>query len=430
MYDFSPLLKEKSTEIFEEFVDKYTVYPDAYDEENEEYLKILSLYKEIIEMMSQAFELETLTKFFEELAHFKISISMPYIILVNELYGLKNIFISQIATHNRELNTHIADLLNIFTHINDSIAKIYLLQYVETLTSANTLRINSLKDLIEKNLIVHYESHLEWLSELALHIKNSNAYTQVELNETKCEFGQWLSGDAKQIIKNNSKYKVIDTLHQNLHLFARKIYDKLSSSEYHILITYLEKCELISLSIGTELALIDNVLMNTKVTKDTLTGALNREALKSVFENQYELSLATNRSFVLAICDLDFFKQVNDTFGHIAGDRVLKSFVDIVRKNIRNSDVIIRYGGEEFIIMLPAISKEKGKEILDKIRIAFEQSSIDFEGQSIQTTVSLGMMEIYPKEEFHKGFVEKYISIVDQKLYMAKKCGRNRVEVC
>jgi len=279
-----------------------------------------------------------------------------------------------------------------------------------------------------KNIIVHYESHLIWLTDLAQHIKNVDSSDFPELNHTKCSFGSWLHSDAKQIISNNSKYKNIVTIHKNLHLFASKIFKILNTGEYHVLITYLEKCELISLSIGTELALLDQILINKKITKDTLTGALNRHGLRNVFESQYELSLATTNPFIFAMCDLDFFKNINDTYGHVAGDKLLKLFVDTVKENIRNSDVIIRYGGEEFIIMLPTIHKPKGLEILEKIRNDFANTILDFNGERISATVSIGMIVIEPDYLFKQNFLDDYLMIVDKKLYEAKDNGRNRVE--
>ena len=426
MYNFALYLDDKEGGLFNEFTDKYTTCINSF--EDEKYDTIMAHYKKIIETFGSPFELEELIVSFEDLARYKMSISIPYVIITNEIYGLKNILISKMVDTNA--NTQILDLFTIFKLLNNRVAKIYLHSYIDELVSLNHVRINSLTDLIEKNMISHYESHLIWLTKLANLIKNEQKKDFVELDDKMCEFGLWLDGDAKRIIQNNSKYKAINNLHETLHLFAKKIFNQMNQNEHHILITYLEKCELISLSIGTELALIDNILMNKRITKDSLTGALNREALRGVFESQYELSLATNSSFVLAMCDLDFFKNINDNYGHVAGDQLLKSFVKIVKQNMRASDVIVRYGGEEFIIMLPAINKEKGKEVLEKIRQSFQDSCILFNEENVNTTVSIGMIEIKPEEIYKKTFVDEYIMVADRELYMAKERGRNRIEVC
>ena len=319
-------------------------------------------------------------------------------------------------------------LIKLFKQINNRVAHVYLLKYVDELVSLNNRRRSSLGDLVEKNLISHYESHLIWLSDLAEHIRDQSTTSFPELNHNFCTFGKWLHGEAKQTIQNNSKYKIIENMHKNLHMFAGKIFNILELGEYHVLITYLEKCELISLGIGTELALLDHILINKKISKDALTGALNRHSLHNLFEHEYELALATSTSFILAMCDLDYFKNINDTYGHIVGDHVLKHFVSVVKENLRNSDVIIRYGGEEFIIMLPAVNRENGYNVLNKIRKSFQESVIEYQDKKVQSTVSIGMMEITPKHSYNKIFIEEYIMIVDQNLYIAKENGRNRVE--
>lgn len=426
MYDFSQFINNKNNIIFNEFIDKYTPLVNSFD--NDKCDILIAYYTKIIKTFETPFELEELISAFEYLAKYKMSISVPYVILTNEIYGLKSILISQMTDTNA--NEKIMDLFSMFKLINNRVAKIYLHNYLNKLISLNNVRISSLSDLVEKNMIVHYESHLIWLTRLAELIKEEKKENFVEIDDQLCEFGLWLHGEAKYIIQNNSKYKAIDNLHKTLHLFAKKIFNQLGQNEYHILITYLEKCELISLSIGTELALIDNILMNKRITKDPLTGALNRQALENIFESQYEISFATNSTFVLAMCDLDFFKNVNDTYGHVAGDRLLTSFVDVVKDNIRNSDVIIRYGGEEFVIMLPAISKEKGIEVLEKIRKGFQKSCILSDDDKVKTTVSIGMIEIKPKKVYKKSLVEEYIMAADRELYIAKKSGRNRVEIC
>jgi diguanylate cyclase len=425
-YDFSDIFKNQSKVLLEDFIDKYTSCIKYSPEDGKPYAHIY--YEKILQTIASPFEEEELLLAFEDLANYKISRSIPYVIVTNEIYGLKGLLISKMSEHSAHSN--VLELLKITDKINNRVAHTYLTEYINKLISSNNVRISSISDLVEKNIIKHYESHLVWLSKLANLIKHSQKEGFVELDDTMCDFGLWLHGEGKKVIHNNSKYKSIENLHKNLHLFAKKIYDYIGQEEQHVLINYLEKCELISLNIGTELALIDNILMNKRITKDALTGALNRNALRNVFESQYELSLATHSPFVFAICDLDFFKDINDTYGHVAGDKVLESFVKIVKQNIRNSDIIVRYGGEEFIILLPAIGKNKGVTVLEKVRQSFEESSLKFEEKVIKATVSIGMMEIIPEHYYKKNFLDDFLLMVDRELYMAKASGRNRIETC
>ena len=424
LYDFSEFFEKEKDFLLDEFLDKHTSHINLTEDTHS---VLNERYKDIFDIFNRSFELEEILALFENLAKYEISLDHPYIIITNEIFSLKNMLINKIKSQYS--NSSIFDFLILFNHINNKIAKIYLDAYIDKLISISNIRINSMADLIDKKIIKYYESHLIWLINIAKSIISNKELSYPELDSTKCEFGIWLNNEAKEIIQNNSKLKTIDSLHENIHLFGDKIKNHTLKNDYHIVITYLEKCELLSLSIGTEVALIDNILMNTKITKDSLTGAMNRNALANVFENQYELALATDNSFVLAMCDLDFFKKVNDTYGHIAGDKMLKLFVDVVKKFIRNSDIIIRYGGEEFITILPAILKENGFIVMEKIRKEFEKSFLMIDSQEVRTTVSIGLVEIKPEYYYKSQFLNEYVNIADQKLYMAKNSGRNRVEI-
>jgi len=425
-YNFSKLLNLNSLAV-QDFIENHTLNIGAYDDMvgttcTNYYTKIFNIFK-------TSFKKEELQELFLELAEHKIYQGVPYAVISTEIYSLKNLLLTEVSDTDTNTNTDVIKFLNLFRSINDSIAHLYLLKYIDNLLSLNKLRLNSLNDLVEKDLIVYYEAHLIWLTNLAQHIKTKNKNAFPVLDEKMCEFGIWLNNAEKDIIQNSLTYTRMQDMHKNLHLYATRIYNIIGLDAHHVAITYLEKAEFLSLSIGTELSLLDNIVINKKISKDSLTGALNRQALQNIFQNQYELALATNNPFVLAMCDLDFFKHVNDTYGHIAGDHILKLFVDIVKKNTRKSDIILRYGGEEFIIILPAMTKDKGYAVLEKIRIVLEQSVLEFNKQSIHITISIGAMEIQPEHLYKKNFLDKYITVIDKKLYEAKENGRNRLEM-
>ncbi|MEN4046076.1 sensor domain-containing diguanylate cyclase [Sulfurimonas sp. NWX367] len=422
-YDFSGVLEGDSELIYTELRDRYLTCIESYACEQ----VIKKFYLRIINLFHQSFTSNDINTLYKELAMYKISMNVPYIIMTNEIYGLKNLLLSRIA-QNIESNK-ILNLISLFKEINNGVAYIYLSRYTQEIYTVNNNRLSSLSDLLDKDIIIkHYEAHLKWLNELAKHINSFDKNDFPELDGMQCDFGLWLNNHAKKIIQNNSKLDVLTRLHNDLHMFAKKIFVNLTTSEYHVLISYLEKCELISLNIGTELALIDNIEMNKKMTKDNLTGALNRNSLELIFKTQYELSYATENSFVLAMCDLDYFKKINDTYGHVAGDKMLHFFVAIVKKHIRTSDIVIRYGGEEFMIILSAIQKEAGFKVLEKIRQAFEAAVLEADGQKLQATVSMGAMWIKPDKIYRHTLLDEYVMIVDKMLYCAKENGRNTIE--
>ncbi|MEH7387016.1 response regulator [Bacillus sp. JJ1521] len=160
---------------------------------------------------------------------------------------------------------------------------------------------------------------------------------------------------------------------------------------------------------------------------DELTKVYNRKFLHRAYDRMVNNLKRREDSFSIAILDLDHFKQVNDTYGHVVGDKVLRVFADTLRNGLRLNDIIIRYGGEEFIILFPEINANEARVILERVlgdfsKIAFE----DMDGtDSFYCTFSAGVNEITLDELDLKQNIE----IVDSALYEAKNKGRNQINV-
>lgn len=419
------LYNNHGDEIFQKFYDMHLLHNLIDSVENK---KIIPLYKKAILLLICSVNDENnkdIKLLFKRIFILNIKNKIPYVVAVNKINYLKNLIVEVLVQKNS--NDSALNILKIFITISNLGSKLYLNEYVDKLIGINNIRITSMSDILKKNVVIHYTEHLNWVTELALAVRHGKIEDIPETDPSECDFGKWLATEAKYLIQNNSRYKAILNLHEELHYFADKIKSQFKTKDYHAFLSYLEKCELISLNIGTELALIDNILLNKMVTKDPLTKSLNRNVLKQIFESQYEIAFATSNSIVMAMCDLDYFKKVNDTYGHLAGDKMLVEFTKIVHKRIRNSDILIRYGGEEFIIILPAATKEQGIVVLSAIKESFASFVLEFEGRQVSTTVSMGMIEITPDEFYNKHKLEEYIAIVDKKLYIAKNAGRNQI---
>ena len=153
--------------------------------------------------------------------------------------------------------------------------------------------------------------------------------------------------------------------------------------------------------------------------KDYLTGVLTRRALFSRLK-----SVDCKRSpYSVIMADIDNFKQINDTFGHQAGDRVLKELGKIFKENLRRNDFVGRYGGEEFLIVLPDTVKENATFVAEKLRRLIENSYFNYPGKRI--TVSFGVADC--REVDCSKCLEKVIELADERLYKAKREGKNRV---
>lgn len=136
--------------------------------------------------------------------------------------------------------------------------------------------------------------------------------------------------------------------------------------------------------------------------------------------------MRTNNPLGVLMFDIDHFKKINDTYGHIIGDQVLINFTNIISKNLRKGDVLVRYGGEEFMVLLPGSSTEGTCIIAEKIRRIIEENKIVHGNQEIKITVSIGGTS-FPENNTDN--TEELIKIADDHLYKAKALGRNQT-VC
>jgi diguanylate cyclase len=121
--------------------------------------------------------------------------------------------------------------------------------------------------------------------------------------------------------------------------------------------------------------------------------------------------------------DLDRFKSINDGYGHLAGDKVLKIVANVLRKRLRSGDFLARFGGEEFVLLMPATELEEGVRLLDDLRAAVEECPFHFKGERVTVTVSMGVTAFQIGERS-----DMALKRADQALYRAKENGRNRVE--
>ena len=158
---------------------------------------------------------------------------------------------------------------------------------------------------------------------------------------------------------------------------------------------------------------------------DGLTKLYNHRHFQDELVRAFEESARYQRPLSLAIIDLDFFKKVNDTYGHAVGDEVLKTVAQMFQQSIRSTDLAARYGGEEFAVMMPETDTDDGIAFAEKIRSLVETTSIDTQAGSISVTVSVGVSTV-PYPRIHSA--KELIVSADKALYRAKKGGRNRVQ--
>jgi diguanylate cyclase (GGDEF)-like protein len=163
-------------------------------------------------------------------------------------------------------------------------------------------------------------------------------------------------------------------------------------------------------------------IINELAIRDELTGSHNRRHLIKLIENEKDRTARLGSLFCLCLLDIDFFKRINDTYGHSAGDAVLREFAVTVQRQIRESDSFGRYGGEEFLLMLPETSVEEAIMLAERVRLSIEKLSFGNISDELMLTVSIGVAEFRTGES-----IAQTVARADEALYLAKSRGRNLV---
>jgi diguanylate cyclase (GGDEF)-like protein len=204
-----------------------------------------------------------------------------------------------------------------------------------------------------------------------------------------------------------------------LHLYCDTLFTPAALSEFWLLFL------LLGIALWAELAQLHMLLrLYRQATRDAVTGLFNRRVLVEGLHHLISEIEHTHEHFSVIIIDLDRFKRINDNYGHLNGDAVLQRFARILEEQVRPQDIIGRYGGEEFLVILPQTQLTTAEHIADKIRISCDQL-YEYYGpdkQEIHFTISAGVGEFYPGNE-----LDAFLARIDEALYTAKGCGRNCV---
>lgn len=166
--------------------------------------------------------------------------------------------------------------------------------------------------------------------------------------------------------------------------------------------------------------------LNHLSTTDSLTGLLNRRALNDMLQHKIEHANRYNSDLSLIICDVDLFKRINDTCGHTAGDRALIAVSDTLKRTLRKADILGRYGGDEFMIILPETPLAGAQSLAEKVRAAVEGLELDFPGKKrTGLTLSIGVASCCMPEDN----LDTLVSLADAALYTSKGAGRNKISL-
>ncbi|MCE5312112.1 MAG: GGDEF domain-containing protein [Nitrospiraceae bacterium] len=184
--------------------------------------------------------------------------------------------------------------------------------------------------------------------------------------------------------------------------------------------------EIINIIVSSLKTVLENMIniqrLEDAAATDPLTGCLNRRALYKYLDHDISVAKRYGGNLSLIMFDIDRFKQINDTYGHQSGDKVLKDASELIISSIRKSDYISRYGGEEFIIVLPNTSHHIAIGLAERLRMKFSSRVLKVGGEGLTYTASFGVASMNKSSD-----IESLVIDADRMLYMAKKAGRNMV---
>ena len=177
------------------------------------------------------------------------------------------------------------------------------------------------------------------------------------------------------------------------------------------------------LSVALERHLLEETLLSQSV-RDPMTKLLNRRYLMPRLQELVERAQRYGEDFTIAMLDIDHFKQINDSVGHLGGDYTLCRLAGILEKLTRASDVVARFGGEEFVLVFPDTGVEVVQQMVGRILASVRSSDFEFEGRQIPVTISAGIASVLEQDE-RVATVDSVIARADHRLYLAKQAGRD-----
>lgn len=237
------------------------------------------------------------------------------------------------------------------------------------------------------------------------------------------EFGLWFNHKGKSSFSNIQEIRTIASIMAETDEYIRSYSTSalLTQQDYAPLLKAVRsKIYKINMLLGS---LFDEV-QKLENGKDTLTLLLNRRFLPTILRHEISLAMHSNSPLSIAMIDIDHFKTVNDTYGHAAGDNILKKIAEVLYESTRNSDYVFRYGGEEFMIVLIETPKVAAHTIIERLRKKIQDHTIYLQnGESVTMTISAGIAAYSGHPDY-----ECLIKAADDALYQAKTNGRNRIE--
>jgi diguanylate cyclase len=274
---------------------------------------------------------------------------------------------------------------------------------------------------IEHGLTEHSKCLKDWHRSLLCRLPISDVYL-LKGGYLKCDFGKWCRDQTYTYLSNDEDFLLISKAHQEMHDIARVLAlkstldDTITKEDYDVLSE--KEQELTSLLLKLKDKLHEQM---SKI--DFLTGVPTRQPFFQTLSKEHARALRTGQRCVIALIDLDNLKDVNDTYGHLSGDKVLKDAAEYLIRNLRKYDSICRYGGDEFLICIPQTTPDAAREIITRLQMGLSSLPIKLdEGIGLNITASVGAAVMATEQS-----IDEIIVQADGALYNAKRKGKNQI---
>jgi diguanylate cyclase len=275
---------------------------------------------------------------------------------------------------------------------------------------------------LQKATQEHREWHQQFLGAIVCGLPNLDDVLAEDAHRC-CGFGRWYYGEASTELRELPAFAEVEAQHALYHRVAASMARKrceqrpVPPEEYSALVAAEE-------SMLRELGSLRHEIQNILRSTDPLTGAFGRARLLPELRAWREFAVRDVQPCSIAFMDVDHLKTINDVHGHTAGDQVLRGLIEYVTQHLRKYDKVFRYGGDEFLLVLPATDFEQAQRLVERIRAGIEDVPLVLatDGREIRATVSFGVALLDQDIS-----VEQSIDRADRALLLAKSSGRNRV---
>ncbi|WP_457641192.1 GGDEF domain-containing protein [Persephonella sp.] len=351
--------------------------------------------------------------------------SIPFYIFIDLINEIEKNVIGELGKDDSLDKNSLDKVSNYFELVRNSVSYGYLQKMIKSDKDIIRKELRSVKDK-NSELRPFLRDYLIWINKVTEDIKKLRSCDIKNNVQWKNTFKNIDEKDYVGSLLSDDEIETIKDVHRKLINISFSIYYAIDKKKFTLLTSnYMELIKLVGKLIS--LATVNVAVRSLEgINIDYLTGLLNRKAMDFILNSQYQIAKLTGKPLSIVMLDLDDFKEINDTYGHLVGDCVLQNFAKELQENLRKSDFIFRYGGEEFLILMPFTEKRDACKVIRKLLEKISEEYICCgEDIFINLTFSAGIEDISSK---HESIID-IIKLADKKMYLAKTTGKNKV-VC